>query len=86
MHFGSSCCWGALESWPDFILHFIFAVEIVADCMPSALTGLKRTLVSLLLEVARVYGLILGLNRESSDDDDVVRSYRKLSGRNKCFM
>ena len=45
--------------------------------MPSALTGFKRALVSLLLEVARVYGLALGLTRESPDDV-VVRSYRKL--------
>ena len=45
--------------------------------MPSALTGFKRALVSLLLEVARVYGSVLGLTRESPDDV-VVRSHQKL--------
>ena len=45
--------------------------------MPSVVEALKRALVSVLLEVARVYSLSLILNRESADKD-VSASYRKV--------
>ena len=38
---------------------------------------LKRALVSLLLELARAYGLTLGLNRDS-EDDAVKAGFRKV--------
>ena len=43
----------------------------------SLATGLKRVLVSLLLEFARVYGLTLDLNRDSGDDL-VKTGFRKV--------
>ena len=45
--------------------------------MPSALDALKRKLVSVLLEAARIYNLALNLTRESPDKD-VSASYRKV--------
>ena len=43
----------------------------------SLASGLKRVLVSLLLEFARVYGLTLDLNRDSGDDL-VKAGFRKV--------
>ena len=45
--------------------------------MPSALDALKRKLVSVLLEAARIYNLALNLTR-ASPDKDVSASYRKV--------
>ena len=45
--------------------------------MAGACSLLKRALVSLLLELARTYSLILKLNRDS-DDDKVKAGFRKV--------